>query len=526
MKKRISLFCLFLSIIAFPQNNTERKDDIKKQINEARIIGGEHPEKALEMLKKSNQDSKNINYEQGMLDSSNSIMILYYWRGDYKKVIEISNKAEKTAIELNHYELLADTYRLRGVSYIEMGFNNIGLKELKKALIASHKMKKGNSQYLQNAYIYDNMAQQYEKSSLDSTIFYKKKSLNEAEKVDNSPKAINQKYQVIAFQYMNLGVHYSKQNKKTEAEKYLLKSLEIYESGKYPLLPKNEKATLYSELGKFYFAVKDYKTAIKYAEEARYLEKSSPSPYIRKDIYEVLFKSYIEIENPSLSKKYAELYTALSDSIQKVGKDNIDPSINKIISKQTSEYHHNIQNILFYVGIFLIIAILLGWYFWRKSQRKLKTKYDLIIENLKNKTTLNQDPIPPVSISTSEKNPGIYITASTTNIILAKLDKFEKSHKFIRKDISVTALANEFQTNNRYLSEIIKLHKGGNFNNYINRLRIDYILNKLYEDPQFRKYKITYLADYCGFASREVFAAVFKKETGVTPSYFISNLKK
>jgi YesN/AraC family two-component response regulator len=87
-------------------------------------------------------------------------------------------------------------------------------------------------------------------------------------------------------------------------------------------------------------------------------------------------------------------------------------------------------------------------------------------------------------------------------------------------------LSNSLNTNPRYLSEIIKQHKGKNFNNYLNGLRIHYITNKLYDTPVFREYKISYLAEACGFSSREVFAVIFKKETGVTPSYFISQLKK
>ncbi|AZA77307.1 AraC family transcriptional regulator [Chryseobacterium sp. G0186] len=64
------------------------------------------------------------------------------------------------------------------------------------------------------------------------------------------------------------------------------------------------------------------------------------------------------------------------------------------------------------------------------------------------------------------------------------------------------------------------------FNNYLNGLRINYITAKLYDTPIFREYKISYLAETCGFSSREVFAVIFKKETGVSPSYFINQLKK
>lgn len=42
----------------------------------------------------------------------------------------------------------------------------------------------------------------------------------------------------------------------------------------------------------------------------------------------------------------------------------------------------------------------------------------------------------------------------------------------------------------------------------------------------YREFKINYLAEECGFSSSKVFLAAFKKTTGVTPSYYITNLKK
>lgn len=52
------------------------------------------------------------------------------------------------------------------------------------------------------------------------------------------------------------------------------------------------------------------------------------------------------------------------------------------------------------------------------------------------------------------------------------------------------------------------------------------MVNLLASDPDYREYKISYLAEISGFSSREVFTITFKKETGVNPSYFINNLKK
>jgi AraC-like DNA-binding protein len=154
------------------------------------------------------------------------------------------------------------------------------------------------------------------------------------------------------------------------------------------------------------------------------------------------------------------------------------------------------------------------WFFTKRSKKVLHLEYRSFSDHLEN--TSEKEEIPDKDIS---------INNITVNGILQKLTKFENSKRFLKKDINLTSLASRFDTNPRYLSEIIKHYRGKSFNGYINSLRIHHIIEKLQIEPVYREYKITYLAEYCGFASREVFAAAFKKEVGVTPSHFISQFR-
>ncbi|PKP14894.1 MAG: hypothetical protein CVU07_12545 [Bacteroidetes bacterium HGW-Bacteroidetes-23] len=45
-------------------------------------------------------------------------------------------------------------------------------------------------------------------------------------------------------------------------------------------------------------------------------------------------------------------------------------------------------------------------------------------------------------------------------------------------------------------------------------------------DPNYIHYKISYLAEKCGFSSHSSFATVFKAITGITPATFIELLKE
>lgn len=110
--------------------------------------------------------------------------------------------------------------------------------------------------------------------------------------------------------------------------------------------------------------------------------------------------------------------------------------------------------------------------------------------------------------------------------ILSGLSKFEKSTRFTQKDMSLGKLAARLSTNTKYLSEVINRHKGKNFNAYINELRVNYIIWKLKSDSAYLHYKVSYLADECGFSSHSSFATVFKSIVGVSPSVFIDLIKE
>lgn len=81
-------------------------------------------------------------------------------------------------------------------------------------------------------------------------------------------------------------------------------------------------------------------------------------------------------------------------------------------------------------------------------------------------------------------------------------------------------------TNTKYLSHILNVHKNKDFNTYINNLRIQYIIHKLETDKNYKKYKISYLADSSGFSSHSKFTNVFKSVTGFTPSLFLEYIEK
>ena len=132
----------------------------------------------------------------------------------------------------------------------------------------------------------------------------------------------------------------------------------------------------------------------------------------------------------------------------------------------------------------------------------------------------------PNHIQKSEAQLAISISSKTENILLQKLELFERNRGFIKKDISLSSLAKQFKTNTKYLSEIIKKKKKKQFNHYINELRIHYIVNKLKSEPHYINTKISYLASDCGFTSHSSFTTIFTQIMKESPSVFIKNTKE
>ena len=108
--------------------------------------------------------------------------------------------------------------------------------------------------------------------------------------------------------------------------------------------------------------------------------------------------------------------------------------------------------------------------------------------------------------------------------IISKLDQFERELLFTKKNISLPYLATYCKTNTKYLSIVINTEKHKDFYNYINELRVSYLMELLISNPYYRRLKVSALATKAGFSSPSKLAHNFKKEAGISPSEFIKSL--
>ncbi|OIV40344.1 hypothetical protein [Flavobacterium johnsoniae] len=176
-------------------------------------------------------------------------------------------------------------------------------------------------------------------------------------------------------------------------------------------------------------------------------------------------------------------------------------------------------DIIFAVIIFLLFSILAGFTYYHKRTDKInKKKYQLLMEEYDTK-------IRPPKTRTI-KDPLKNISPETVTLLIKELENFEKNKRFLEKDWNLTSLSAAFKTNPKYLSGILGYSREKGINDYINGLRIEYIITLLRTESKFRIYTYEALAQEAGFSTTERFKNAFLTKTGITPQYFIEEIKK
>ncbi|GAA4277040.1 helix-turn-helix transcriptional regulator [Aquimarina mytili] len=181
------------------------------------------------------------------------------------------------------------------------------------------------------------------------------------------------------------------------------------------------------------------------------------------------------------------------------------------------------QNNNWIISILLIITTLGFAYFLYQNYSKriyYKKRFDLLMQKI------DSEP------NSTVKNKNITKYTNTIDLpeevieeILEKVEAFEQKKKFIDNNITLAKLAKKINTNSTYLSKVINHYKGQNFANYLNDLRIDYAIDQIKNNDNFRKYTIKSIGEEVGFNNVQSFSKAFLKRTGIKPSYFIKQIE-
>jgi AraC-like DNA-binding protein len=106
-----------------------------------------------------------------------------------------------------------------------------------------------------------------------------------------------------------------------------------------------------------------------------------------------------------------------------------------------------------------------------------------------------------------------------------KIESYLKTCSFIRSGFTLKLMSEELNIPVHHLSYIINKEFGKNFNDFINWLRIDYLVSH-YENEKWLNYTIEGIAAEVGFKSKSTFIQAFKKYKGTTPAVFFKKSHK
>lgn len=330
-----------------------------------------------------------------------------------------------------------------------------------------------------------------------------------------------------------LGLNYYYMNEMDEALIHYHKALELCKE-----FPESHITGLvYNGLAQVCMEKGDLKNARKYLDLAEKISESSGFLQLKNAVYKTAQDYYLKTDDlRNLTK-----ITVKKDFVNKKITEKSNAFINESYT-QLYEQNNKIsegsfrKDIIIIAGTVLLVLIITGFMLYtRIKHKKNLQRFNEILEQInkersaENVSVKETEPFPKDQDDHERKTDQEYsvtMTTATERKILIKLYEFERSDIFTNNNISLPYLASLFETNTKYLSFIINTHKKKDFNNYINELRVYYVIKKLKVNPKYRKYKIAVLAEEAGFSSQNKFATIFKKVTTMSPSLFIKHLEE
>lgn len=472
-----------------------------------------------------------ISYTQGILVSDqnrehkivlqNIISQAFALKGDYVQSVNIFAQKE----DIDQKNTLSYCMQVFSGYNLADQYQNLGLynqsKRIITNLLSDQKLPKSNDRSLRIT-----TAKLYQLQALNSGI-----NRNYPEALQNLDKSNqylgnhNEENRILKIENRIFRSSYLlKQNKSIEYKTLIENVIADLESQKnQPFL----LGLAYENLSQYYFLKQDYATSIQKLEAGLRLIENLPFNNLKIKIYESLSRNYYAVHNDAKYHQYNKLYTDLKTKTDSGSKEGIRYLVKLVETNQNKNIEFQRYMLLrsSSVLIFIISLIILGLlaYFLviRSKNRDLKKQFDFFEKQTSQKT----QPAILNKTNTIKDSGTPKISKEKEDEILQKLEEFERSDRFLNKNMSLSLLSSQMEINTKYLSEVIN-NKEKNFNRYINKLRINHIVELLRSDAAFLNYKVSYLAEYSGFSSHSAFTTVFKSVTGMSPNTYIQEISK
>lgn len=289
-------------------------------------------------------------------------------------------------------------------------------------------------------------------------------------------------------------------------------------------------------IGKAYWDRGDKEKAITYFQKMDevFLAKNYTHPDLREG-YELLINYYKAQDDKDKQITYSGQLVRADSVYHQTHRHLLNRIHKEYSTKELLDTKKTLETALYIqknktnlVVIGSVLALLLVFAIMYYQKRKAKKLAQELIQEIKMLQTRPPAPTMAPAVAVKEPKKPTQLKDDVVEQLLGQLHKFEQEQRFLKTNISLESLAMSFGTNTKYLSSVINTYKQRSFPEYLNGLRVDYVVNDMVKNPNsvLFKYSIDALATHIGYSNGPAFSRAFVARTGVKPSVFIREVRK
>lgn len=308
-------------------------------------------------------------------------------------------------------------------------------------------------------------------------------------------------------------------------------SLSLYRKGKkYPVIHEHIRTVQVFDLGMAdcFYHLKQIDSAFYYGQKfIKSYDKAKVSNENLLMAYNIMTQCYNEKKDTKNAYYYAQKSLTLIQSTEGIKNKslnflhNYDLAVIKAESNQIIASKNYFKFSLF--GILIVLGIVIfSFYYYYKNQKEKHYQFLKIIQNLEESKITEID---KTQINTTEVLPKQTIDDELVEKLASGLKKLEQKEAYLDPNFKLAFVAKKLNTNTAYLSQYFNQVMQKSFSEYTQELRIHYVLQKLVDAPYFRKYTLQAIAEEVGYKDANTLVRVFKKQTGLSPNYYIEKLE-
>ena len=497
-KKLLIILTLFCFAPLYSQNAAPKLEKLYKDVAIGKCKGVD--------IEESLAQTKSILKLQSLIpgDKLKAFLILanlYKFKGNSSEALKMADEGMAFAGKEKMFLWQARFLGFMSTEYRESNMIDLAYEKLIQAIDIAKKAPESDEQahFFKNAY-YELAYHAVQHHDYRKALSYMRYSNQWAAKMKDMEKEF-----FLASGYQFMGDLFNRLHETDSAAFYLDAALKLIDHD----LDINTRALrnyIYNSMGKTYLMKKDYAASKRLLQSVSADSAQFRTIDLNQELYSNLVDYYRDTENTDSSKIYREKLDSIAVLINETNLNTVNTVTQNLNRENRLLREANNNSYWYMVGLMGIMGIAVFSY-TRIGLKKTQVGY---------------------VAGTESKAEELHIAKDTENRIEQQIREFEESKSYLEQNISATQLANQINTNPKYITHVLKKMYGKevDFSTYINTLRINYITELLEKDAGYRQYKIGYLAEIAGYSSHSKFTSVFRKVKGCSPSEYMISLEK